>query len=197
MSIRLKDYETYFTEEHIEYTNALHSHFRDGRSYLVGPIARYNLCFDQLSPLAKESAKNIQLEREVNNPFKSLLVRGIEVIYAFDEAIRIIDLNLPREQPFIEPVAKAGIGFGCSEAPRGTLWHRYKIDEKGEILEAKIVPPTSQNQKTIEADLIDFAKQNITMRDEDLKWHCEQAIRNYDPCISCATHFLKLNVERV
>lgn len=196
-TIELKDYETYFIEEHIAYTNALHSHFRDGRSYLVGPIARYNLCFDKLSPLAKEAAKNIQLERTVKNPFKSLLVRGVETIYAFDEAIRIIDLNLPRETPSIEPVAKAGVGFGCSEAPRGALWHRYKIDEQGEILEAKIVPPTSQNQKTIEADLIDFAKKNMTMSDEDLKWHCEQAIRNYDPCISCATHFLKLNVERV
>ncbi len=196
-AIKLKDYETYFIEEHIEYTNALHSHFRDGRPYLVGPIARYNLCFDKLSPLAKEAAKNIQLEREVNNPFKSLLVRGVETIYAFDEAIRIIDLNLPRDQPFVEPVAKAGIGFGCSEAPRGTLWHRYKLDEKGEILEAKIVPPTSQNQKTIEADLIDFASKHVTtMSDEDLKWHCEQAIRNYDPCISCATHFLKLQVKR-
>ena len=196
-AIELKDYETHFIEEHIEYTNALHSHFRDGRSYLVGPIARYNLCFDKLSPLAKEAAGNIQLEREVKNPFKSLLVRGVETIYAFDEAIRIIDMNLPGEPPFVEPVARAGTGFGCSEAPRGALWHRYKIDETGEILEAKIVPPTSQNQKTIEADLIDFARQHITMNDEDLKWHCEQTIRNYDPCISCATHFLKLNVERV
>ena len=196
-TIALKDYETYFIEEHVEYTNALHSHFRDGRCYLVGPTARYNLCFDKLSPLAKEAAGNVQLERKVSNPFKSLLVRGVETIYAFDEAIRIIDLNLPREQPFVEPAAKAGVGFGCSEAPRGTLWHRYKINEQGEILEAKIVPPTSQNQKTIEADLIGFAKKHATtMSDEDLKWHCEQAIRNYDPCISCATHFLKLDVER-
>jgi len=76
------------------------------------------------------------------------------------------------------------------------LFHRYRLDDHGVILDAKIVPPTSQNQKTIESDLLRFVSANLDMKKDKLQWQCEQAIRNYDPCISCATHFLKLNIER-
>jgi coenzyme F420-reducing hydrogenase alpha subunit len=100
------------------------------------------------------------------------------------------------EKPSIEVVPRAGIGYGCSEAPRGICVHRYKIDDNGNILDAKIVPPTSQNQKTIESDLRQLVSRNISLSDAKLTWLCEQAVRNYDPCISCATHFLKLNIER-
>jgi sulfhydrogenase subunit alpha len=88
------------------------------------------------------------------------------------------------------------MGFGCTEAPRGLLYHRYKIDGHGLILDAKIVPPTSQNQKTIERDLREFVPPRLKLTQEQLTWQCEQAIRNYDPCISCATHFLKLDIQR-
>jgi coenzyme F420-reducing hydrogenase alpha subunit len=89
----------------------------------------------------------------------------------------------------------AGTGYGCTEAPRGILYHRYRLDAAGVILDAKIVPPTSQNQKTIEDDLRQFVSTRITQPKDKLQWECEQAIRNYDPCLSCATHFLKLNIE--
>jgi coenzyme F420-reducing hydrogenase alpha subunit len=94
----------------------------------------------------------------------------------------------------VEPVA--GTGFGVSEAPRGLLYHRYRLDAEGTILEAKIVPPTSQNQQAIEDDLHDVVARNAYLGDDDLRALCEQTIRNYDPCISCATHFLDLRVER-
>jgi coenzyme F420-reducing hydrogenase alpha subunit len=84
------------------------------------------------------------------------------------------------------------VGYGATEAPRGLLYHRYNLDEKGKIEVAKIVPPTAQNQKMIEEDLRDFVGQNISMPDKELTWKCEQAIRNYDPCISCSVHFLNL-----
>lgn len=91
---------------------------------------------------------------------------------------------------------RASIGYAITEAPRGILYHRYRLNDEGLILDAKIVPPTSQNQKTIENDLWHYVAQAIDMPEEQLTWQCEQAIRNYDPCISCATHFLKLHIER-
>jgi coenzyme F420-reducing hydrogenase alpha subunit len=91
---------------------------------------------------------------------------------------------------------RAATGYGCTEAPRGLLYHRYRLDEQGTILDAKIVPPTSQNQKTIEEDLYHFIPPYLELPKHELTQHCEQAIRNYDPCISCATHFLTLQLER-
>ena len=91
---------------------------------------------------------------------------------------------------------RAGVGFGVTEAPRGSLWHRYEIGADGIIRSARIVPPTSQNQAAIEADLRAFVEDRLDLDDAELTHQCEQAIRNYDPCISCATHFLDLTVER-
>ena len=90
----------------------------------------------------------------------------------------------------------AGVGHGVSEAPRGLLYHRYEISDDGTILDAKIVPPTSQNQISIEHDLREFVQPRLHLPADELTRQCEQAIRNYDPCISCATHFLKLEVDR-
>jgi coenzyme F420-reducing hydrogenase alpha subunit len=87
-------------------------------------------------------------------------------------------------------------GYGCTEAPRGILYHRYGVDHEEKIVDAKITPPTSQNQKAIEEDLLEFVSERWQMPEDELTWQCEQAVRNYDPCISCATHYLKLKVER-
>ena len=123
-------------------------------------------------------------------------MRAVEIVLAFEEALRIIAGYDPPEPPAVEVSPRAGTGYGVSEAPRGLLFHRYTIDDAGLIEEAKIVPPTSQNQPTIEADLHDLISANMALSDEDLTWQCEQAIRNYDPCISCATHFLDLRLDR-
>jgi coenzyme F420-reducing hydrogenase alpha subunit len=123
-------------------------------------------------------------------------VRSVEVLYAFDEALRLIEQYEMPERPALELQPRASRGYACTEAPRGTLYHRYTINEQGQILDAKIVPPTSQNQKAIENDLWHFVAQTMHLPDEELTWKCEQAIRNYDPCISCSTHFLKLHIER-
>jgi coenzyme F420-reducing hydrogenase alpha subunit len=93
----------------------------------------------------------------------------------------------------VEP--RAGEGCACTEAPRGILYHRYLLDGEGLIQEAKIVPPTSQNQKSMEEDLRQFVAANLDLPEDQLTWQCEQMIRNYDPCISCATHFLKLKFD--
>jgi coenzyme F420-reducing hydrogenase alpha subunit len=159
-------------------------------------MARYNLCREQLSAEARTLAAEVGLLREVNNPFESIMVRSLETFYAFDEAIRLIEGWQPDGPSFVEAPFKAGAGAAATEAPRGLLFHKYEVDDKGMITRANIVPPTSQNQFTIEEDLGELVAANLSLPQDELTWRCEQAIRNYDPCISCATHFLNLQVNR-
>jgi len=159
-------------------------------------MARYNLNFERLSPLARDAAREAGLEPVCRNPFKSIIVRSVEILYACDEALRIIAQYEPPERPVVDVPTRAASGCACTEAPRGILYHRYLIDEEGIIRVAKIVPPTSQNQKIIEQDLSHFVLKFLALPEKELGWRCEQAVRNYDPCISCATHFLKLEVDR-
>jgi sulfhydrogenase subunit alpha len=196
LDIAVREFDDNIEETHVKRSNALHSRLKGRGSYLVGPLARYNLNFDRLSPAAQDAAKGAGLGPVCRNPFQSIIVRSVEMLYACDEALRLIDGYEPPAEAAVEVRPRAATGFGCTEAPRGTLYHRYRIAEDGSILDAKIVPPTSQNQGTIEADLRGFVVQNIDLPQEDLTWRCEQTIRNYDPCISCATHFLKLQIER-
>ena len=196
LDIAVRDYDQYFVEEHVKHSNSLHSQLKERGSYFVGPLARYNLNFDKLSPLAQESARAAGIGAVCRNPFRSIIVRSVEIVQACDEALRIIENFEMPEKPAVQFEPHAGTGYGCTEAPRGMLFHRYRLDDHGVILDAKIVPPTSQNQKTIESDLLRFVSANLDMKKDKLQWQCEQAIRNYDPCISCATHFLKLNLER-
>ncbi|MCG8604634.1 Ni/Fe hydrogenase subunit alpha, partial [bacterium] len=119
-----------------------------------------------------------------------------ELVYAFDEALRLIENYEQPDSPAVEVLPKAGTGYGATEAPRGICYHRYTLAEPGTILDAKIVSPTAVNQKTIESDLWHYIPPNLQLSHDELQWQCEQAIRNYDPCISCSTHFLKLNIER-
>jgi coenzyme F420-reducing hydrogenase alpha subunit len=197
LDIAAREYDDTFEEEQVEHSNALRSRIPGRGGYMTGPLARYNLNFDLLSSLAMEAARGAGLERECQNPFRSIIIRSVEVLYACDEALSIIESYEEPERPFVEVTPRAGAGFGCTEAPRGSLYHRYTIDDEGTILDAKIVPPTSQNQLIIEDDLREFVSSRIDMPDQELTWQCEQAIRNYDPCISCATHFLTLRREEV
>jgi sulfhydrogenase subunit alpha len=197
LDIASAEYDEHFEELHVERSTALHSRLRaGGEVYLCGPLARYTLNHDQLSPLAQEAAREAGLGPSCRDPFRSILVRGVELVYACDEALRLIDAYDEPNAPAVEVEPVAGTGFGVSEAPRGLLYHRYRIDSEGTILDAKIVPPTSQNQGAIEADLRDVVSRHAHLEDDALRGLCEQTIRNYDPCISCATHFLTLEVER-
>jgi coenzyme F420-reducing hydrogenase alpha subunit len=190
------DFEEHFEEEHVEHSNALHCRLRARDAYIVGPMARYSLNFDRFPVSVQEAAREAGLEPVCRNPFQSIVIRSLEILYACEEALRIIEAYEPPEAPAVPVHPRAAAGTACTEAPRGLLYHRYRIDDDGTILEAKIVPPTSQNQKTIEAELRGFVEGHHTLPEEQLTWRCEQVTRNYDPCISCATHFLKLHVER-
>ena len=196
LNISISEYENNFMEEHVSHSNALHSVLKARGPYFVGPIARFNLNYDKLSPVAQEAARSVGFSAPVTNPFKSIVVRSIETVFACEEALRIIEQYEMPEKPFVDVVPRAGVGYGCTEAPRGFLYHRYRLNEKGLIMDAKIVPPTSQNQKTMEQDLREFVPPRLNLTQEKLTWQCEQAIRNYDPCISCATHFIQLDIQR-
>jgi coenzyme F420-reducing hydrogenase alpha subunit len=196
LDIAAAEYDEHFEEEHVERSNALHSRLRTGGTYLCGPLARFALNYEQLSPLAREAARDAGLEAPCRDAFRSIVVRSVELVYACDEALRIVDAYEEPERPFVPVEPVAGTGYGVSEAPRGLLYHRYRLDADGSILDAKIVPPTSQNQRAIEDDLRGVVDRYADLDDEALRNLCEQAIRNYDPCISCATHFLTLDIER-
>jgi coenzyme F420-reducing hydrogenase alpha subunit len=192
----VSEFDEHVEELHVEHSNALHARLRDRGPYLVGPLARYSLFGDRLSPAAREAAAAAGLGPVVLNPFRSIVVRAVELVEAAEEALRLVEAYVPPEPPAVECVPRAGVGYGCSEAPRGILWHRYELADDGTILDARIVPPTSQNQAQIEDDLLRFVEAHLDLPEPELSLRCEQAIRNYDPCISCATHFLTLTVER-
>jgi coenzyme F420-reducing hydrogenase alpha subunit len=196
LDIEPHQYDEHFLEEHVAHSTALHSRMRDGTTYMVGPLARWALSSQRLPGDLRALADEVGLAPVCRNPFKSIVVRSLEILYAIGEALRIIDAYEPPEPPFVAVPPRAGVGYGWSEAPRGMLYHRYRIDEGGTILDAQIVPPTSQNQRQIEHDLHEYVRRAMDLPDDELRNRCEQAIRNYDPCISCSTHFLTLDVDR-
>jgi len=196
LDIDIRNFNDEFEEIHEKRSNALRVIHRRRGPYHVGPIARYTLNHEHLTPLAAKVATRTRLGERVTNPYRSIVVRGVEIVYACEEALRIISQYACPPQSAVPVRSRAGVGYGCTEAPRGLLLHRYRIDDDGLIREAQIVPPTAQNQAQIEEDLRTLVADHIDLTDDKLSWYCEQAIRNYDPCISCATHFLDLRVVR-
>jgi sulfhydrogenase subunit alpha len=197
LDIAAADYETEFIERQVSHSTALHSQLRGRGAYLVGPMARYALNRDRWPAEIRSLAAEVGLEPVCRNPFRSILVRALEVVYACGEALRLIAAYDPPGPPFVRPEPRAGIGYACTEAPRGILYHRYRLDHDGTILEATLVPPTAQNQDVIEEDLREVANAALALDDDALRARCEQSIRNHDPCISCAAHFLRLQVHRI
>src|SRR5579863_3492031 len=196
LDIDAAEYEDRFAEIHVKHSNALQSVIRGRGSYLVGPLARLNLNFDRLPEVARKAALEAGLRPPVKNLFRSIVVRAVELVFACSEALRIISEYEPPAAPRIEALNRRGVGQAITEAPRGILYHRYAVDENGFIVTAKIIPQTSQNQKRIEDDLREYAAQLVAWPIEEATWKCEQAVRCYDPCISCATHFLKVVIDR-
>lgn len=196
LDIGVAEWSDYFEESHVPWSNALHARRKDGGSYHLGPMARYSLNSELLTPAAMQAAQEAGLGPTCTNPFRSIVVRAVEIAFACEEALRLVRGYRRPEAPSLVVEPRDVVGHGASEAPRGTLYHRYDIDHEGLITEAHIVPPTSQNQLSIEDDLRAYVVGRTQLSDSQLQWELEQAIRCYDPCISCATHFLDLTVER-
>jgi len=191
----LEEYENHYAEKHVAHSNALHSYTTDGKPYLVGPLARINLNFDQLTITAQNIAEEIGLELPLKNPYKGLIARAIETVEAYVKAIGIVMQYDPAGESSQPLKLAPGSGAAATEAPRGLLFHRYQIDEQGLVEFARIVPPTAQNLARMEADLWQLAPSVLEMPHDEATLTCEHLLRAYDPCISCATHFLTLNIE--
>ena len=190
------DWEDAFREEQVEGTSALHARTHGGEAYLLGPTARIALAGDLLHPLAREAlAASGQADELATNVFRSILARAVELVHATAEATELIDAYRRPAQPAVAWQPVAGSATWATEAPRGLLFHRYDVDEAGIVRKARIVPPTSQNQAAIEADLARFAPTVLDLPHEEATRQFEQLIRSYDPCISCAAHFLDLRIE--
>jgi sulfhydrogenase subunit alpha len=188
------EYEAHFREFQVPWSTALHSLLHE-RPYLVGPLARLNLNHDRLPEPVQALLRETGIALPSRNMFHSIVARAVEIHYALLEAARLLDSEDGTAGAPAPITPRAGLGFGCTEAPRGLLWHRYATDAGGRIVSARIVPPTSQNQARIEADLrAALEAYGLTRPEEELRQRAETVIRNYDPCISCATHFLRLRV---
>ncbi|CAM5273756.1 Ni/Fe hydrogenase subunit alpha [Streptomyces avidinii] len=208
-SFPLRDFTDHVAEEQVSHSTALHSRL-DGRRHLTGSLARWAVSGHLLSPLALEAAREAGLgdppsragagRAEVcRNPYRSILVRAVEVLYAVEEALRIIAEYERPASPYAEVPPRAGTGHGATEAPRGLLYHRYAFDDGGRVTDARIVPPTAQNQGAIEEDLRRLVQAGLDRgegSEAELTRLCERAVRNHDPCISCSAHFLELDIER-
>lgn len=196
--LKSDEVEDLFVEEQADHSHALHARIAGREGYLVGPLARFNLNHDRLSPLAQQAARGAKLEAPCTNPFRSIVVRAVEILQACDDALAIVESRGLRGDALLPDIQlRAGRGSACTEAPRGLLYHRYDLDEAGLLRAARIMPPTSQNQRCIESDLLHLVEAGADLEEERLTRLCEQAVRNYDPCISCATHSLRPATSRV
>jgi sulfhydrogenase subunit alpha len=189
---------TEFRERQVSWSHALQSRGRDEQPYLLGPSSRITLAGGQLHPIAAKALEATGLRAAIRtNPYRSIVARAIELVDAVAEAIDIVDRYAPplvAAEPWRPRQASAG---WATEAPRGLIFHAYELDERGLVRHAQIVPPTSQNQAAIEADIAAFAPRVLDLPKAEATHRIEQLIRSYDPCISCATHFLDLSVEAV
>ena len=186
-------FEEHVLEEQVAHSHALHAVLRGRGVYLTGPLARYALNHERLTPLAAEAAREAGLGAACRNPFRSIVVRSVELLFACEEALRLVESYEP-PPPSLPLAPRAAVGRGATEAPRGILFHRYELDSAGLVRRARIIPPTAQNQNAIEGDVARLVPLHSERPPREIAALCERAVRNHDPCISCATHFLRLEV---
>ncbi|WP_075186441.1 Ni/Fe hydrogenase subunit alpha [Teredinibacter haidensis] len=194
--INFEDYPTRFKEHQVKHSTAFYSTL-DNESYFVGPLARMNLNFDQLPQEVKKLCADVGLKFPSTNMFDNVRARAVESYYCILEGLRILKNYQRPKHACVDVTPKPGIARHCTEAPRGMIFHQFKIDGNGKVETACMIPPTSQNQASIEANLKNAVLEyGLDNPDDDLRMLCEKIIRNYDPCISCSTHFLNLKINR-
>ncbi|MBN2580582.1 MAG: nickel-dependent hydrogenase large subunit [Pirellulales bacterium] len=201
LNVAQEEFGTVTQEQQVEHSTALHAVLKARGAYAVGPLARLNLNAEKLHPRSAEVlqavAKAIKQPLPWRNSYLAFLARGIESVHALALAADLLGNYTPPVRSRIPITPRSGIGGHGTEAPRGICWHEYRTETDGTIASARIMAPTSQNQKTIEEDLCQLAEQVAALSDEETAMRCEHLIRNYDPCISCSTHFLKLTRTNV
>ncbi len=197
LDIAMDEFLDHFEEYQVPYSNALQCRHKGSGAYFVGPLARWNLNADHAPPSIRDLARETGIAWPCRNPYVSIVVRASRRSTRSRRRSGSSRRTSRRSDPFVAWEPRAGSGEWITEAPRGILYHRYEADASGLITAATIIPPTSQNQRQIEEDLIRFAPTVLGLAEDQAAWRCEQVVRNYDPCISCATHALKLKVTEV
>jgi coenzyme F420-reducing hydrogenase alpha subunit len=197
LDIAASQFEVHFEEFQVPHSTALQARRIPTREpYMVGPLARMNLNRQLLAPTARQLSEDVGIDWPCNNPYQSIVARALEVVHAFEVAIDIVEQYTGCEPARIAYEPLDAEGCWATEAPRGLIYHRYRITQSGKIDFAKIVPPTSQNQRQIELDLKQLLPSLLHEDDVSIGLACEKLIRSYDPCISCSTHFLRLSMVR-
>ncbi len=190
------EYPVWIIEKHVPACNCKHAIIKGRDSFLVGPLARVNNNFAQLSADAKKAAEEVGFKVPCFNPFMSIVARAIELVHSLDACMALIDwIGEPVfEEPSFE--YKAGESYAVTEAARGICCHGGRIDKDGVVQKWDIVAPTARNVYNLEKDFQEFVPKLLNLSDEELTLKCEIMIRNYDPCQSCATHSLKVRLHR-
>jgi coenzyme F420-reducing hydrogenase alpha subunit len=189
-------------DNYLHYVQIPHSHaegyrFSDtGEDYLVGALARLNLNRDILHPQTKGDAETALSAFPSNNVYHNNLAQAIEILQCVDDALDILRTLEVADEKSVRVPAKEGSGVGIIEAPRGLLYHMANVNEEGLIEDYDVIVPTAQNQINIENDLRDYFNENLDRDEETLRVNAESIIRAYDPCMSCATNFLKMDLIR-
>ncbi len=178
------------------YSNAFHYKLRNGRAYITGPIARFNLNYELISPEVKDILEEAGYKPPLKNTYQSIIARAAETLHSILEIERLVEEYSEPSQPYIEAAIKAGEAAAIVEAPRGMLYHHYRIDEKGRIVYADIIPPTAQNYAAMEEDILKVGDLILKGSQEKAQQIVETTIRNYDPCISCSVHAIRLKILR-
>ncbi len=192
LDIDESEFEKYIQVEQTPYSNSLRYRIKGRGSYIVGPIARFNNNYDLLKNEVKEVIEVHGMGKRLTNSFQSIIARAAEVYHAVLEIEELIHEYKEPGQPYVEGELREGEASAITEAPRGMLYHRYKVKENGTISDANIIPPTSQNLAAIEDDLKVIGVELSRLSFEEAKRKAEQVIRNYDPCISCSVHAIKV-----
>ncbi len=163
-------------------------------SYMVGALARFNNNYEYLHPKAKEVAEEMGLRHPCYNPYMNNVAQVVETVHCFEDSIKLIDdlISGGLSDEKVELLPKEGSGVGATEAPRGTLYHEHKIDDNGKITYANYIIPTGQNLANIENDLKALVPKILNKQKDDIILDIEMLVRAYDPCISCATHLMKV-----
>jgi coenzyme F420-reducing hydrogenase alpha subunit len=165
---------------------------------MVGALARFNINYSQLTPLAKKTAEMFNLKPVCYNPFMNSIAQLVEVAYSFEDSIRLVNeleaAGLQSQPDYFNPQikVKAGVGVGAVEVPRGILFHEYGYNDKGICVKANCIIPTNQNHGNIQQDMTALVPQIAAKSQKEIELTLEMLVRAYDPCISCSTHVTKI-----
>ena len=188
------DFEKHVVVEQKKYSNALHYRLRNGRPYITGPLARFNLNYELLAPEVRDVLEEAGFKAPLRNTYQSIIARAAESYHAVLEIERLVKEYSEPDEPYREAEVRAGEAAAIVEAPRGMLYHRYRIGDDGKILYANIVPPTAQNYAAMEEDILKVGDLILRQPFEKAQRIVETTIRNYDPCISCSVHAIRLRI---